>query len=73
MIAPRLFPAGIGCKRGGIGADLVGDIFQHRTGRNFAGRQHPTWMSHHAELNSEAELIVIAPAQINLEAIRRGQ
>jgi hypothetical protein len=43
------------------------------TGRNFAGRQHPTWMSHHAELNSEAELIVIAPAQINLEAIRRGQ
>jgi hypothetical protein len=27
-------------------------------------------MSHHAELNSEAELIVIAPAQINLEGDR---
>jgi hypothetical protein len=30
-------------------------------------------MSHHAKLNSEAELIVLAPAQVNFEAIRRGQ
>lgn len=72
MIATCLFPAGIDCKRSGIGADLVGDIIQHRTGRNFARRQHPARMSHHAKLNSEAELVVFAPAQINLEAIRRG-
>jgi hypothetical protein len=30
-------------------------------------------MSHYAKLNREAELIVLAPAQINLEAILRGQ
>jgi hypothetical protein len=40
VIAPRLFPAGIGCKRGGIGADLIGDIFQHRLESDGVSNMH---------------------------------
>jgi hypothetical protein len=62
VISACLLAASIKLERSGIGLNLVGDIFDHRSWRSFIRHKHSARIPHQTKLNREPKLIVPTPA-----------
>ncbi|NRQ18459.1 hypothetical protein BHMPCIPO_05722 [Ensifer sesbaniae] len=69
MLPAGLFPPSVEAERIGIHIELLGNIVEHCSRRNFIGHERPAGISHQAKLNRKAELVMLAPPDFNFQPV----